>query len=172
MKKELQRLERIVDVSIPWLVIVLAFVIVFDYFGYLDAYKTEVKVFDWLIVAFFLIDIAFKWHRTRKLGKFVRLYWLDIVAVFPFYLVFRAFIAASELLRLGEESQNVLHEAVLVRETKLLREERLLKEFELGRGIRAVQRFIRFIAGRIYVSHWRMTKVSAKHRKHYKPKRK
>lgn len=154
----LGKLERFVDRSIPFWMIILTVLIVLEnplwVFIHLSDYPF-IGILESLMVLFFFIDLVFKWFTVRHWSKFVRLYWLDIIAIFPFYLVARVWISITALARLGEElgeGQKFLHEFLLFRETELIREARLVKESGILREIRpfirmlrTLQRFLRFL---------------------------
>ncbi len=168
-KKIKETVEHFVDKIIPILVILLGIVLVMEFtMEVSEEFEHNVKYLDYFVVAFFLIDLCFKWRKVRKVKKFVRLYWLDILAVFPFYLIFRVYLFFTELAKTTEQAQKILHEAVLLREIKII--EPALKETEiavkeagrlnkLGRAVRTLQRFIRFLKGRWFVARAELLKA-------------
>ena len=158
----LGEIERFTDKTIPFWVIVLAIMLILDnpFWTILDLehYQPWVSLVDALIVLFFFIDLIFKWYTVRQWKKFLKIYWLDILAIFPFYLITRAWITVTALLRVGEElgeGQKFLHEFLLLRETELVKEARIAEEVKqlretkpFIRALRSIQRFLRFIAGK------------------------
>lgn len=183
IERELSSVEHLVDKVIPFLVVLIALLIIADFTMDIHKFEPWVTYADWLIVGFFVADLIFKWRHVRKVTKFLKLYWLDILAVFPFYLLFRAYVAIAEIVVAGErikEAQQIAHEAVLLRETKLLKEAeiftkeaRLAREAELlgkearfvPRMIRFGQRLIRFVWGTLHVTHGHLVQTSKKQRK-------
>jgi len=165
-------LEKFVNKAIPYVLVVLAALIILDnpFWSLVDLvhYEPYVSILDYIVIAFFVVDLYFKWEKTRNVGKFVRLYWIELLAVFPIYLVSRAFILTSELFKTGEEVQKILHETVLIRETRLLEEgERLARTERLAvearpllKGFRAGARLFRLLVWRFKVSHYHMVKSS------------
>ena len=86
---------------------------------------------------------------------FIRLYWIDILAVFPFYLIFRVYLFFTEFVKTAEQAQKALHEFILIRETKLVEEsfkeaEILAKTGRAERLLKLAQRFVRISVGRFY----------------------
>lgn len=164
----LETIERIVDRAVPYVLVLLAVLIIIEFTHVADPYHDIFVTIDYFIVAFFVIDLCFKWFHTRDVLKFIKLYWIDIIAVFPFYAIFRVYFAATELFAAGEQTQKFLHEAVLLRETKLLREAeygaKLAKE---GRFIRVIARSLRILRARWYVTNWHLQKVSRGYKKHH-----
>jgi hypothetical protein len=171
--KILNDIEHFFDRSIPVLLIVLAVMLVTDnpFWTLYDLHHLEpwITWLDFLIVAFFVIDLTFKWFHVRKVVKFVKLYWLDLLAVMPFYLGFRVYAKLSSLVLVGEqiaEAQKVAHEAVLLREARLLREAELLREARpLTRWIRSVSRGLRFFSGKHEMARHGMRAGALKKRK-------
>jgi len=176
----LQWFEHFIDRIIPFLLIVLAFLLIVDnpFWTLIDLehYEPWVTIFDGLVVLFFVIDLTYKWFRTRKIRKFLKLYWLDIIAVMPFYLAFRAYTQFAAFFVLSEEitetAQKFAHEAVLLRETELLKEARIAKEARLlrearpvFRSLRAMQRLLRATKGRLYTSYHALIHSYRSHRK-------
>ena len=167
IERELSSVEQLVDRIIPFLVILLALLIVADITMDIHRFEPWVSYADWLVIGVFVADLIFKWRHVRKVTKFLRLYWLDIIAVFPFYLFFRAYVAIAELVVAGErikEAQEIAHEALLLRETKLLKESELVaKESRfVPRMIRFGQRLIRFVWGSLHVTHGHLVQASRK----------
>lgn len=170
MKKRLEELvehiEKWIDRLMPLMLIVLAILIALEFTEFGHKHKDLIHTIDYFIIAFFIIDLVFKWNHTRNVFKFVKLYWIDIVAVFPFYLVFRLYAAATEIIIAGVQTQKLLHEAVLVRETKLLREAEYATKFaKEGRFVRIFARGLRILRARWYITFFHMQDRSKKLKK-------
>jgi hypothetical protein len=173
--------EHFTDHIIPYLVVALAIILVLEnplwVIVHLHDYEPWITVFDSVIVFFFVVDLVFKWFRTQNVRKFLKLYWLDIVAVFPFYLAFRAYAEIAGIFRVGEElsetAQKLAHEAVLLREARMFREaEEVAKQARiaheanlLSRSIRGIQRLLRALRGRLYFSHKTVMLAHQEHKK-------
>jgi len=164
----LEAVEQLVDRAVPYMLGLLAILIIVEFTHVAEQYHDFIVQIDYFIVSFFIIDLCFKWYHTREVLKFIKLYWIDIIAVFPFYTVFRVYAAASEAFAAGESVQKFLHEAVLVRETKLLRETEYAAKFaKEGRLVRLFARGLRVLRARWYVAHWHLQKVSKGYRKQH-----
>jgi len=115
MKKAVHKFEIFVDKSIPYLLGILFLIIIGEIFfhEFMVKYHTFVQIIDWIIIAFFAIDLGFKYNRMRNFPKFLKSSWLEIIAIFPFFLVFRFFEKAIELFGIGEsvisQTQKVVH---------------------------------------------------------------
>jgi len=189
--------EHFTDHVIPILVIMLAMVLILENPFWtilpLSHYKPWIGIFDGTIVFFFVADLVFKWFRTKNIRAFFRLYWLDIVAVFPFYLLFRAYAEIAGFFRIGEEvaesGQKLAHEAVLLREARSIKEAeelakqaRMLREAEelgkearlvrqagvLNRFLRPVQQVLRVMKGRFYTSHRALVEIHERHKREHR----
>ena len=116
MKRWMHKIEVWVDKAIPPCLIVLLVVIILE-LGFDDMVEhyhlhPYILVADYIVIGIFVLDLVFKYMRTRHIPKFVRKYWLDILAVFPFFLIFRAFEFA--IGSWGHTAQTVLHEGLEV----------------------------------------------------------
>ncbi len=149
MKKEAyHQLEMLTDKSIPYALVLLAFILILDFF-YNDFYLQHQQVLEFLdkiIIGIFILDLIFKYRRVKHIPLFIKRYWLDILAVFPFYLtirLFEEFAASQQVAHAGLEAEReftkVLKSAEIEKELKVLRYE------ELGRG-RLFVRFLKPIA--------------------------
>ncbi len=163
----LDKIDRFVDAAIPYLLVLLAVLIILEFSDIAKDYHDTIIKIDYLIIAFFVVDLCFKWHHTRNVSKFIKLYWIDIIAVFPFYTLFRVYYIAAELLTAGEQTQKILHEAVLLREAKVLREAESAARFaKQGRLVRLLARGLRVLRARLYITHWHLLKISRTYKGH------
>lgn len=140
--------EVFVDKAIPYILILLLFVIFLEIFypEKFEQYYTLINIFDLFIVFVFTLDLAFKYRRMEILHKhgFINRYWLDIIAVIPFYLVFRIFEEGAIIARFteGEKMELFFRDAI-----KLEREgAELISKIERSGNIsrtRLISRFFR-----------------------------
>jgi len=156
------KVERVIDYAIPVATVALIIVIVASFLTNLEQYEPIPTIVDYSILAIFLLDLGFKWNHVRKLKKFVKLYWLDIIAVFPFYLLTRSFFAATQLLG-GELPGEVLHTLTGLKETEVLREAEAVRA---ARGVKLSQRVFRAVALRLRGEHHKIKRYA--HKKHKK----
>ncbi|HIH17529.1 MAG TPA: hypothetical protein HA282_04170 [Nanoarchaeota archaeon] len=172
----LRRVEKFVDRVVPILLIILAVVVILEnpFWSLVDlhTYRSQLFIFDTLLVIFLAADLTFKWWHIRNLKTFVRLYWLELIAVFPFYLFFRIYILSVEFARAGEQAQRAIHQAILTREAGLLKEaeffqsaEKILREEGFAsRLLRSIVRVYRIVAWRLESAYHYMTKASFRHK--------
>ena len=82
----LRDIEKLIDRSIPFLMILLAIVIALDNPLWtllpLEEYEPYITYFDVAVILIFITDLVFKWFHVRKALPFLRMYWIDIIAVF------------------------------------------------------------------------------------------
>ncbi len=157
-------IERFVNHSIPYVLVLLTLLIIADFTSFGVTYHKWVLAGDYVVILFFVADLFFKWFHVRKLKRFVRLYWIDILAVFPFYVFFRLFDAFRDILFIGEEAQKIAHETRLAREARLLREyESAAKFAKEGKFLRVGVRFLRLLRARWFIIHNHLRRISKRH---------
>ena len=100
------KIEVFVDGLIPPVLAALVIVIVAELFfqAQFDRYRNYADLFDGFVVLLFTADLAFKYSRVRKMPSFVRMYWLEILATIPFFLVFRLldFFNLADFIQKGQ----------------------------------------------------------------------
>lgn len=173
-KKRYPLVERVTVFLIPYLVLLLTVFFVLDnpFWTVVDlsSYETGLTIFDGVIVFFFALDLVFKWRHIHNLQKFVKLYWIDIIATFPIYLLIRTYSELVSIFRIGEEVSRtaetlgheavVLHDSELLKEGKLMKEAALLKETSFLRSMRFLQRLFRMLKARLFFTHKVLHQVS------------
>lgn len=152
LNKFLEKVEDIVDILVFPATLLLAFLIIGQFFIHLEDYEPYATIADHFIISLFIVDLGFKWRHVHSLRKFFRFYWLDILAVFPFYLLTRTYLGFAQFIG-GADVQEVLHTIAGLRESQIIKEVKLLRTL---RGIKLGQRIIRLIALRLRVTHNRM----------------
>ncbi len=107
MQKRWHTLEIIVDRSIPYCLLLLLGIIVLEIFfpNFVKPYHSFVSMLDYLVILVFGIDLIFKYLRVHSIPIFLRKYWLEIIAVFPAFLVIRLF---EEFVRVANLERSVL----------------------------------------------------------------
>ncbi len=107
MQKRWHTLEVIVDRSIPYCLLLLLGVIALEIFfsERVKPYHSFVSAIDYAIILVFVVDLSFKYQRIHSIPIFLRKYWLEIIAVFPAFLVIRLF---EEFARVANLERSVL----------------------------------------------------------------
>ena len=147
MRPLLHRIEVMVDALIPYLLIILALLLLGEvlFADFFLRYHTAIELYDGFVIAVFATDLTFKYCRVRNIKRFVHRYWLDIIATLPLFLVLRMF---EELVALGrvaqfqkqiEQPQVIIHEGLLIERQAL----RIVREAERIGEISRFERFAR-----------------------------
>lgn len=117
MKPWMHKIELIVDKLIPYSLILLILVVVVEIFFYTEVvpYQPYISFIDGIIVGIFIVDLAFKYMRSRNIPEFLRKNWLDIIAVFPTFLIVRLIEEFVVIARL-EDAIGISQEVIEVGE--------------------------------------------------------
>ena len=91
MKRWMHKIEIFADRSIPYALVLLLFLILGEIFfhGKIEPFSFYVSVIDGIIIAIFVVDLAFKYVRSKNIPQFFKNHWLEIIAIFPAFLVVR-----------------------------------------------------------------------------------
>ena|SRR3989344_7685895 len=152
MKPWLHKIEVIVDKIIPYLVLILLILIVgeFTHYKLIEENANLVLIIDYFIVVMFIIDLSFKYYRVRDAKTFIKKYWLDIIAVFPFFLLFRLVDEIIIFFRISSElaeSQKILHTGVEISRIsrEISEEQRILREIQEATRLERTAKIARII---------------------------
>ena len=146
MKSWAKKLEIFVDAIIPFSLIVLAGIIIIELF-YEDIahhYELILSILDNIIVLLFIIDLVFKYIRIKPFKRFLRKSWLDILAVFPFMLIFRVVELFSDMLLFSatlKEGQSILHQSLEMEKEAA----HIIKSAEHAKKLSRTSKFFRFL---------------------------
>jgi hypothetical protein len=146
MNKTLHKIELFVDWVIPYTLLVLFGMIIAEaaYHEQVKPYELYIDILDYTIISIFIIDLIFKYMKLRNIPLFLKKHWLEVLSIFPFYLLFRVFegvYLSAGLSRLIEQPQALLHGGIEVSETEL----RLIKEAESAGKISRTGIFLKLI---------------------------
>ena len=144
--KFFEKIEHYNEKLIPYALVILFFIIIFELFLHIEdpTILTIVHTIDYIVITIFVIDLIFIARKVKNFRIFFRHYWLDILAILPFALMFRAvdrlyLLFRAEQIAIG---QAVLHETVEVGKVAS-KVEHLGKLNKFTRGIRIVARIVR-----------------------------
>ena len=142
----MHKVEVWVDRSIPYLLVVLGAIILGEIFFHeqVAPYALYSDIADGFVIFVFVLDLIFKWIRIRNFKRFLKESWLDIIAVFPFFLFFRLFEGFAALIVSPEglvQGQKILHESLEVEKEV----SRVVREAEKVGSISRSERFVRFL---------------------------
>ncbi len=147
-KKWYSFLEIATDRIVPFAVIALLIILILEFFfgEIAETYHTAISITDYTIVGVFILDLIFKYLRIRKFKNFLKECWLDIIAVFPFFLIFRvfeSFLILAELPKELRQAQLLLHEGLAITGEG----SKLIQEAEEAGKISRVKTIIRMFRG-------------------------
>jgi hypothetical protein len=148
--------EHIIDRAIPPSLVVLLCIIIIELFFHdiADSYHTLIISLDYVVVGIFMVDLIFKYQRSKKFGTFLKESWLDIVAVFPFFLLFRLLgplLFIGDLSKEAKEIQLIFHESLELSKSgsKIVKEAEIAGKLSrtrmLAAAFRAAGRVPRFV---------------------------
>lgn len=108
MNKYWRKLESFFDMMIvPALLVLLVYVVVDVFFtDFKYAYETQFFYADLFVISVFLGDLSFKFKRATSWKGFLKREWLEILAITPFFWVFRLI---EGIARVGELVQEIIH---------------------------------------------------------------
>ncbi|PIN74216.1 hypothetical protein COV20_01215 [Candidatus Woesearchaeota archaeon CG10_big_fil_rev_8_21_14_0_10_45_16] len=147
-----KKVEKINSKLIPYALLLLLGIIfyelahIFKWTHYENhTLETAITVLDGFIISIFIIDLIFLAIDAKTIKEFFKRYWLDIVAVFPFVLLFTILSRLySFIFRAGEIAvgQAILHESLEA--SKGAKE--IAKSGRLARVLRIAARSLRFVS--------------------------
>jgi len=149
MKRIWHKIEVFVDKSIPYALVALLFTIGIHFFfkDIAEQYAFFIDSIDQIVIGIFIIDLVFKYIRSKSMNFFFKHYWLEILAVFPFYVIFRVIeplLITTELTT----AQSALHTGLEIEKegSRIVREVGSeSRYYRLRRVIRPVLRMPRFL---------------------------
>jgi len=136
-------LEKFVENSIPFLLVGIVLVLVFEFAVDVTQFQVYVDAFDFVVILFFALDLYYKRTRCHSWTYFVKNYWLEIFATIPFFWLFRVPAQPSEALRVvGEAGEvgRVLHPISEVESGgKLIKIPRELQALKLESSVKVIR---------------------------------
>ena len=89
----LESFQFIVDRVVPFSLVLLftSVLLQFLYPDTLEQYYDFFNFLDWSIITLLILDLLFKFKKTSNTKKFIKKYWLEILATVPFFLILRTF---------------------------------------------------------------------------------
>ena len=143
----IDKMETLVDKTVPYALVLLMIIIAIEVFfkDFAHQYHSYLIAMDYAVISVFVVDLGFKYIHSRTNTGFVKKNWLDIIAVFPFIIMFRVFEELILLARIERgvgEAQAVLHTGVGI-EKEVSKAARLEKEVLAGSKFSRTAKFAR-----------------------------
>lgn len=159
-----EKVEHYNAMLIPYALIILFGIIIFELFLHIEDENILffVHVLDGIVITIFVIDLIFLRRKAKTTKEFMKHYWLDIIAVFPFVFLFNQFGRIYRAIVVNEQfavGQAILHEGLEAEKGIKIaaRGEKALKFTRVARIIRIVARALRFVTKTRLLSrfsHW------------------
>lgn len=158
MHPYLEKIEGITDALIvPALLAILGIVVLELFFTEVaHHYHGFIAILDNIIIAVFVIDLAFKLNHATTVEGFLKSHWLEVIAIMPFFLVFRlveGIFIAADLLDLGQHTAHLAEGARSGRLAEIFRSPELSRSTRFGRFLRAFSRSPRFAKAAEFYRH-------------------
>ncbi|QKQ98054.1 hypothetical protein GKQ38_00755 [Candidatus Nanohaloarchaea archaeon] len=82
-KKSASRLKSVLDYFLPLALILMAFVVFFQFFSLGSTAEAYINYFNWIVIVFFAARLGIGFRLAKSNTKFVEDHWLDILMVIP-----------------------------------------------------------------------------------------
>lgn len=163
-----EKVEQYNGKLIPFALVLLFVIIIFELFIHIEnlTFQTALEIADYIVIAIFAIDLTFLSLKAKSAKLFFKKNWLDLLAIIPFAILFRAAEEAFLLFRASEQiavGQAVLHETIEVsKATKIERLAAVERFTKIGRGIKIIARSLRLGSKTSSVIRFQRKKISHK----------
>ena len=144
--------RKAVDKVIPYALIILLVITLFQVFfpEKAEPYIATFHFIDLGIISIFVLDLYFKYQRSKTIPLFLKSSWMDIIAVLPFFLIARIIEEALLLAQVGDIVETVdqvielEHDSIkLVKQAE--KEAKFIRVRYLNRFLRPLARSPRFV---------------------------
>lgn len=145
LKKYRKINENLIYLCLIVLLLIIISEIFFETF-YLEHYNLF-KTSDLIIITIFAIDLIYKYFDTKNFKFFLKKYWIEILAIFPFSLFFTKEL--HEVKEISSHAQSYLHSAIGIEKEGAMITRTLAQSSRLRLFIKFIQptiRSIRFLA--------------------------
>ncbi|MBI2133496.1 hypothetical protein HYU11_02325 [Candidatus Woesearchaeota archaeon] len=140
MKRWMYKAEKIVDDALPLLLVLFILVVALEVLFPEETkpFQDHIDLFDTILILVFASDLFFKYERMHNFKKFLSKYWLQIIAIIPFYAVFRM-LEYLELADLASRGGKFVNQTQFMRGPALL-----IREAEKVEGISRTEKLLKF----------------------------
>jgi len=181
MSEAYRKLEILVDKLVPYSLafVILHFILLFIIPDILHDYENIILFLEvFLVTAVLGLDVTFKFRRAKDKKDFLKHHWLEVIAIFPFMVIFRLFEEFYLITRLAPlegvvtDTQTILHElrgadaaTDIVREAQFAGRAPRIGMF--NKIFRPLTRTPRFLRGSAFYEHPLTEKNKKHHKIHY-----
>jgi hypothetical protein len=158
MHPYLKKIERITDALIvPALLAIFVIVILELFFSELahDIHGI-IALTDNIAITIFVVDVLFKFRRASTWEDFLKNHWLEVIAVMPFFIVFRlveGIFIAIDIVDIGQHTAHLAEGARSGRFAEFFKTSELGRSTRFGRFLRAFSRTPRFAKAAEFFRH-------------------
>lgn len=158
MHRYLEKVERAADALVVPALFAVLIIIVLELFFTETAhhYHEWINFADTLVILVFVVDLSFKLHRASTWEGFLKGHWLEVIAIMPFFLVFRlveGLFIAVDVVDLGQHTAHLAEGARSSRFTQFFRTSELGRSTRFGGFLRAFSRTPRFAKAAEFFKH-------------------
>lgn len=142
-------LELLVDRLVPYVLLFVLIIFIGELIfpEFFEPYHKTIFYFDiFLVTGVMGLDLVYKYIHAKSHKNFLKKHWLDIIAVFPFFMIFRIFDEFLFLSHLANIEFTVKESQALTHELRGFQEaQTLVREAEIGGELSRVARFKRWV---------------------------
>lgn len=141
MIKGASKFEIFIDSQIPFAILAIIAITIAEmgFSRFVKPYYWIIDVVDLWVIWVFIMDLLFKFKHAKSIPQFLKHYWFFIIAVFPFFLVFRVVERFYHISTLSSGSVIILGRYVM----SFWNELRLARFVELFRFLSISSRLVR-----------------------------
>lgn len=173
MKLWMHKAEKAIDEIIPILLLLFLVIIAAEvlFERQVAQFKNHIDLFDTALIGVLAADLFFKYQRMKSVPRFVAKYWLQIIAVLPFFIMFRM-LEYLQLTQLAATGTKLINETTTLGRGPGLIIREAEKSGEISRAaqllrFKPLSRFPRLIAAIPFFE-----KPTGKHHLHEKKRKK
>lgn len=158
MHPVLKKIERITDTLIVPALLAIFIIVILELFFTDTAhhYHSLISTADTVVISIFVIDVLFKFRRASTWEGFLRNHWLEVIAVMPFFVVFRlveGIFIAVDIVDLGQHTAHLAEGARSSRFAGFFKTSELGRSTRFGQFMRAISRSPRFAKAAEFFKH-------------------
>lgn len=149
MRSWLKKVELVADKLIVPALVAVFFIVVVELFfhDFAQSIHSQIVVLDYVVITIFVVDLSFKVYRASTWKGFLKSHWLEILAVMPFFVVFRlveGIFIATDIVEISQHTAHLAEGARSGRFAELFRGSELTRSSRFASVIKAVSRTPRF----------------------------
>lgn len=157
MHPVLEKVEKTVDALILPALLGVAVILVLELFftDIAHHYHSWINYADYTIIGIFAVDLSFKLHRASTYEGFLRNHWLEIIAITPFFMVFRTvdFLRILSGAETGQEAAHLVEGTRSGRLTEMFRSSEAARSTRFSRFVRTFSRSPRLAKASDFFKH-------------------